>query len=180
MSKIAAFLYRLLGWKTVGSIPPELKKYVILAAPHTSNWDFFYGRLYFYIFKIPVKFFIKKEWFFFPMGYFFDLMGGVPVDRSKNTNLTDEIAKSFAGRNEMAMMVTPEGTRSYSPEWKKGFYFIAQKANVPIILGFLDYSKKEAGFGPVFYPTGDVDKDIEEIKNFYRTKKGRFPEKGVI
>jgi 1-acyl-sn-glycerol-3-phosphate acyltransferase len=107
-------------------------------------------------------------------------MGGVPVDRSKNTKLTDEIAKSFAGRNEMVMMVTPEGTRSYSPEWKKGFYIIAQKANVPILLGFLDYPKKEAGFGPVFYPTGDFDKDIEEIKNFYRTKKGRFPEKGVI
>lgn len=179
MSKLAAFIYRLLGWKTVGSIPSEITKYVILAAPHTSNWDFFYGRLYFYIFKIPVKFFIKKEWFFFPMGFFFDLMGGVPVDRSKNTNLTDEIAKSFEKNKEMAMMVTPEGTRSYSPDWKKGFYFIAQKAKVPIILGFLDYSKKEAGFGPVFYPTGDVDKDIEEIKTFYRSKKGRFPEKGI-
>jgi len=180
VSKIAAFIYKLLGWKTVGSIPPELKKYVILAAPHTSNWDFLYGRLYFYIFKIPVKFFIKKELFFFPMGFLFDLMGGVPVDRSKNTNLTDEIAKSFERNDKMAMMVTPEGTRSYSPDWKKGFYFIAQKANVPIILGFLDYPKKEAGFGPVFYPTGDVDKDIEEIKSFYRTKKGRFPEKGVL
>ncbi|TXB67182.1 glycerol acyltransferase [Vicingus serpentipes] len=180
MSKIAAFIYKLLGWKTVGSIPPELKKYVILAAPHTSNWDFLYGRLYFYIFKIPVKFFIKKEWFFFPMGFLFDLMGGVPVDRSKNTNLTDEIAKSFEQNDKMAMMVTPEGTRSYSPDWKKGFYFIAQKANVPIILGFLDYPNKEAGFGPVFYPTGDIDKDIEEIKSFYRTKKGRFPEKGVL
>ncbi len=107
-------------------------------------------------------------------------MGGVPVNRSENTKLTDEIAKSFENRKEMVMMVTPEGTRGYSPDWKKGFYFIAQKANVPIVLGFLDYSKKEAGFGPVFYPTGDVDRDIEEIKNFYRSKKGRFPEKGVI
>ena len=180
MSKIAAFIYKLVGWKAVGSIPDDLKKYVILAAPHTSNWDFFYGRLYFYIFKVPVKFFIKKEWFFFPMGILFRAMGGVPVDRSTNSNLTDEIAKSFKLHEEMAMMVTPEGTRSYSPDWKKGFYYIAQKANVPIVLGFLDYSKKEAGYGPVFYPTGDIDKDFAEFKSFYMTKKGRFPEKGVV
>lgn len=180
MAKIAAFIYRLLGWKTVGFIPEGLKKYVILAAPHTSNWDFFYGRLYFYIFKIPVKFFIKKEWFFFPMGYLFNIMGGVPVDRSKNSKLTDEIAKSFQNNEEMIMMVTPEGTRSYNPNWKKGFYYIALKANVPIILGFLDYSKKEAGFGPVFYPSGDIEKDFEEIKAFYRTKTGKFPQKGIL
>ena len=179
MSKIAAFIYRILGWSTVGEIPPDLKKYVIIAAPHTSNWDFFYGRLYFYMKNIPVKFIIKKDWYFPPFSYFFDKMGGIPVDRSKNTNLTDEIAKSIHDYDRIAILVTPEGTRKYSPDWKKGFYFIAQKANVPIVLGYVDYEKKIGGIGPVFHPTGDVEKDIEEIKKFYLDKKGRFPENGV-
>ncbi|MCB9335971.1 MAG: 1-acyl-sn-glycerol-3-phosphate acyltransferase [Flavobacteriales bacterium] len=179
MSKIAAFLYKLFGWKTVGEIPKDLHKYVIIAAPHTSNWDFFFGRLYFYMKDIPVKFFIKKDWYFPPFSYLFDKMGGIPVNRSKSSNLTDEIADSIKNYDRIAILVTPEGTRKYSPNWKKGFYFIAQKANVPIVLGYLDYEKKIGGIGPVFYPTGDVDKDIETIKSFYKDKKGKFPENGV-
>lgn len=179
MSKIAAFIYRILGWTTSGEVPSDLKKYVIIAAPHTSNWDFFYGRLYFYMKNIPVKFIIKKDWYFPPLSYLFDKMGGIPVDRSKNTNLTDEIAKSILDHDCIAILVTPEGTRKYNPDWKKGFYYIAQKAKVPIVLGYVDYEKKVGGIGPVFYPTGEVEKDITEIKKFYLDKKGRFPENGV-
>jgi len=111
--------------------------------------------------------------------YLFKALGGVPVDRSTNKNLTDQMAEIFEKYDELAILITPEGTRSYNPDWKKGFYFIAQKTGAPIILGYIDYEKKVGGFGPVLKTTGDVDKDIELMKNFYKDKKGKFPEKGV-
>lgn len=179
MTKLAAFIFKILGWKIVGELPPQFKKFVILGAPHTSNWDFFYGRLYFFLFNIPVQFFIKKEWFFFPMSLLLNALGGIPVNRAKNTRMTEEIVKTFNSRDELLMLVTPEGTRSYNPDWKKGFYYIALRAHVPIILGFVDYSTKSLGIGPYLIPSGDVDKDMKFIMDFYRTKKGKFPDQGV-
>ncbi len=179
MSKIAAFIFNILGWKILGNIPPELKKYVIIGAPHTSNWDFPIGRLYFYVFKIPVRFFIKKEWFFFPMNLLLHYLGGIPVNRGKNSNLTEQIVKSFEKHEKLAMLVTPEATRKYNPEWKKGFYYIALRANVPIVLGFVDYSTKSLGIGPILNPSGDIDADMKFILDFYRTKKGKYPDQGV-
>lgn len=179
MKKLSSFLFRLLGWKVEGEIPFHIKKYIVVAAPHTSNWDFLYAFLYFNILDINLNFFMKKEWFFFPLGFFLRGVGGVPVNRSKNEDLTIKIVEKFDTSEELALFVTPEGTRSYSPNWKKGFYHIAEKANVPIVLGYLDYSKKIAGIGPIFNATGNVEKDIESIKCFYRGIKGRFPEKGI-
>jgi len=127
-----------------------------------------------------MKFFIKKEWYVFPLNYLFKSLGGIPVNRSKNQNLTDEIADVFNHYEELALLVPAEGTRSYNPNWKKGFYYISQKANVPIILGYIDYEKKIGGIGPIFHTTNDVEKDIESIKGFYRGIKGKFPEKGVL
>ena len=176
---MASFVFHSLGWKTVGEIPAELKKYIILAAPHTSNWDFFYGRLFFLMKGIPLKFFIKKEWYVFPFNLLFKFLGGIPVDRTKKENLTDQIAHIFNQYDELAIMITPEGTRSYNPNWKKGFYYIAQKTKVPIILGYIDYERKIGGIGPIFKLTNNVEKDIENIKAFYKNKKGKFPEKGV-
>ena len=176
---MASFIFHSLGWSAVGEVPPEIKKYIILAAPHTSNWDFFYGRLFFLMKGIPLKFFIKKEWYVFPFNILFKFLGGIPVDRSKKDNLTDQIATIFNQYDELAIMITPEGTRSYNPNWKKGFYYIAQKTKVPIILGYIDYGKKIGGFGHVVKLTDDVEKDIENIKAFYKDKKGKFPENGV-
>ncbi len=179
IKKLASFIFHSLGWNAVGEVPPAIKKYIILAAPHTSNWDFFYGRLFFLMKGIPLKFFIKKEWYVFPFNVLFKFLGGIPVDRSKKENLTNQIENIFNQYDELAIMITPEGTRKYNPNWKKGFYYIAQKTKVPIILGYIDYEKKVGGFGPVFNITDDVEKDIETIKNFFRDKKGKFPEKGV-
>ena len=180
IKKLASFIFHSLGWRTKGEIPAEIKKYIILAAPHTSNWDFLYGVLFFLMKGIPMKFFIKKEWYVFPLNYLFKSLGGIPVNRSKNQNLTDEIAAVFEDYEELALLVPAEGTRSYNPNWKKGFYYISKKANIPIILGYVDYENKIGGIGPVFHTTDDVEKDIEAIKEFYRGIKGKFPEKGVL
>jgi 1-acyl-sn-glycerol-3-phosphate acyltransferase len=114
--------------------------------PHTSNWDFIIGRLAFSHFGVKGKFLIKKEAFFFPFGYILKAMGGIPVNRGKSTNLIDQAVQYFDESEELYMVFTPEGTREYSPEWKIGFYYIAQKANVPIYIGYMDYEKKIGGF----------------------------------
>ena len=180
IKKLSAFIYHSLGWKAEGEIPSDIKKYILLAAPHTSNWDFFYGRLFFLMKGIPLKFFIKKEWYFFPFNYLFKALGGVPINRGTSENLTDQIAQVFNNYEELAIMIPPEATRSYNPNWKKGFYYISQKAKVPIVLGYIDYENKIGGFGPIFHITDDVDKDIESIKDFYKGIKGKFPEQGIL
>lgn len=154
----------------------------MIAAPHTSNWDFIYARAAFYLMDAPIRFTIKKEFTEFPLvGPLLMSMGALPVDRSKNTKLVDAMIKIIKETpGDMCVMVTPEGTRKYQPRWRKGFYHVAVGAGVPIVLGYLDYAKKEAGIGPTFYPTGDIDADIEKIMAFYRTKQGKFPEQGVL
>ncbi len=178
MGKILFAILKLLGWK-IDSNTPNVKKCVVVMGPHTSNWDFIIGRMTFAKYGVKAKFLIKKELFFFPFGFFLRAMGGIPVDRSKGTNVTDQAVKYFNENEEMFMVFTPEGTRSYSPNWKKGFYHIAQRANVPIYLGYIDYPNKRGGFCGEFKPTGDVDADIIEIKKILSQYKGRFPENGI-
>ena len=138
------------------------------------------GRLAMWSFGIDVKILIKKELFFFPMGIFLKAVGGVPVDRKGGkTNITGQIAKKFAEQDKLCVLFTPEGTRSYNPNWKKGFYYLAIKADVPIFLGYIDYKHKTGGIKKKFVPTGDVNKDLEEIKAFYKDYSGKFPDQGV-
>lgn len=160
-------------------VPTHIKKAVIVAAPHTSNWDFYYGRLFFWAAKLPVSMLIKKELFWWPLGPILRAMGGIPVDRSKGGNLVDTIAQMFNERDELIVMFTPEGTRKHVDVWKRGFYHVALKANVPILLGYIDYEKKLGGIGPVFEPTQDAEKDMKEIMSFYYDKIGKYPEQGV-
>jgi len=184
---IAKSIFSILGWKVVGSMPKELKKAVIIAAPHTSYWDFFYARLAFFIMDIPMKVTIKKEVVEAPLyGWLIRKLGAIGIDRNpKNGGLKSKISMVDAmvnlleERDHLIMMVTPEGTRKYVPRWKTGFYRVAEQAKVPIILGYLDYAKKHAGIGPVFEPTGDYDADLKIILDFYRSKTGKFPELGV-
>jgi 1-acyl-sn-glycerol-3-phosphate acyltransferase len=184
---LSKFIFWLTGWKVEGEVPPELKKAVIIAAPHTTYWDFFYARLAFFIMRLPLRITIKKEVVNHPLfGWFVRGLGAIAIDRTpKNGNLkkrpsmVDAMVDIIEKHDQMIMMVTPEGTRKYVSRWKTGFYRVAEQAKVPIILGFLDYATKTAGIGPVFYPTGDYDKDLEEIMAFYRTKKGKYPEQGV-
>ncbi|WP_370589821.1 lysophospholipid acyltransferase family protein [Rufibacter sp. LB8] len=176
---MASLIFKVSGWKLNGGMPPNVKQAIMIAAPHTSNWDFVYARAAFYLMDVPVKLTIKKEAFFFPMGYLLKAMGAVPVDRKKNNNLVAAMVDIFKTHDEMVMLVTPEGTRKYQPRWKKGFYYTAVGANVPILLGYLDYAKKEAGVGPLIQPTGDFDADMKKILDFYRTVTPRFPSQGV-
>ncbi len=177
MKWISKIIFRLMGWKLKGLLPQDIKKCVILAAPHTSNMDFILGRLAYFILGVPVKFLIKKESFKPPLGGLLKRMGGIPVDRSRNNNLVGQVAGLFNKSEVLYVVITPEGTRKLVHNWRKGFYYIALKANVPIALGFMDYGKKEGGIGPVFYPSGDYEADFETIRAFYRTKTARYPEK---
>lgn len=167
------------GWKIDKRVPEGIDKCVVVMGPHTSNWDFFIGRLAFVSYGVNVKFLIKKEAFVFPFGWILRRLGGMPVDRKKNNNLVETAVKIFSENDSMFMLFTPEGTRDYNPNWKKGFYYIAQKAKVPIYIGYMDYEKKIGGFHSVFEPTGDVDKDIEYIKSILRQYKGKTPENGI-
>ena len=170
----------LIGWRLGSVVPPDIKKSVMIAAPHTSNWDFMHARAAFFLMDVDMKVTIKKEWTTLPvLGPLVRSLGGLGVDRSRNNSLVDTMVQLFKESDELVIMITPEGTRSYQPKWRKGFYHTAMTAGVPILLGYLDYKNKEAGVGPAFWPTGDYEKDLEEIKAFYRTKQGRFPEKGV-
>jgi 1-acyl-sn-glycerol-3-phosphate acyltransferase len=144
------------------------------------NWDLIMARAAFYIMDVDVRFTVKSEWTENPLlGWLVKAIGALPVNRSRNNSLVDGMVQLFKQYEELVILITPEGTRAYQPKWRKGFYYAALEAGVPILLGFLDYSKKEAGVGPVFWPTGDYERDLEEIKAFYRTKQGRFPERGV-
>ncbi len=178
MKWLSKLVFWLSGWKIVGKAPSE-HQFVMVAAPHTSNWDFLYARAAFYVLDIPLKYTIKKELFFFPLGFFLKLMGGIPIDRSKKSNMVDNMIKLYSDHDRLAILVTPEGTRSYSEKWKKGFYYVATGAKVPICCGYLDYKKKHAGIGPLLYPTGDYEEDLEKIQAFYRTVTAKYPEKGV-
>jgi len=156
----------------------------MVAAPHTSNWDIVFARAALFILRVPVKFTIKKEWVRFPMGLILKPLGAIPIDRqakgTRKASMVDTMAELFNKRDHLIILVTPEGTRKYAKRWRSGFYFTAMKANVPIVLGYLDYKDKEAGIGAVFYPSGDRDRDVEEIKAFYRKKVPKFPDQGVV
>lgn len=163
------------GWKIVGNIPDDIRKCVIIVAPHTSNLDFIVGRLAYYILDVNVKFLIKKEAFKFPVKRTLTSLGGIPVDRSQRNDIVNQVVELFNKNESLVVTITPEGTRKLNKKWKKGFYHIATAANVPVILGFLDYKNKRGGVGPVFYPTGDYEKDLKEIEQFYLDKTGRHP-----
>ncbi|RAU83276.1 1-acyl-sn-glycerol-3-phosphate acyltransferase [Pontibacter arcticus] len=177
---ISKLFFKLSGWKLVGNLTSDNRRCVMIAAPHTSNWDFIYARAAFYLMDAPIRFTIKKEFMRFPFGGLLKSMGALPIDRSRNTRMVDAMINIFKTHKEdMCVMVTPEGTRKYQPRWRRGFYHVAIGAGVPIVLGYLDYAKKEAGIGPTFYPTGDIEADMESILAFYRTKTAKFPENGV-
>lgn len=176
---ISKFLFLLFGWKVKGSLPDGVTKAVMIAAPHTSNWDFLWARCAFFILGINLKYTIKNELFFFPLGWILKSLGGIPIDRSKKTNMVEKMTALFDQYDNLILLITPEGTRSYSAEWKKGFYYIAEGAKVPLVLGYLDYDKKHAGIGPLFETSGDVEKDMKAIQNFYRNITPKYPEKGV-
>ena len=172
-------LYQRLGWTSeVTEAHPE--KYIICLAPHTSNWDFLYGQLYNGAHRLNSNFLMKKEWFFWPLGPIFRAMGGIPVYRQKHTSMTDSMAEAARRAKTFRLCITPEGTRSRVGEWKKGFYFIALKAGIPILLYGLDYKTKHIRCTKTIIPSGDVEKDMREIKLYFKDFTGKKPENFTI
>jgi len=173
---ISKYILKMAGWKITQPIPKELKKCVLVVAPHTSNMDYVWGRLGFFVLKVKVKFLIKKEAFFFPVGGLIKAWGGIPVHRTKNNRMVEYIADLFDQYDSLYVVVTPEGTRSLVKNWKRGFYYIALEAKVPLALTYLDYQKKEVGFGGMIVPTGNYKDDLALIQDFYRDKVPCHPE----
>ena len=168
-------LFEKMGWTTeVTEEHPE--KYIICLAPHTSNWDFLIGQLYNGAKGLGSNFLMKKEWFFWPLGPIFKWIGGIPVYRQKHTSMTDSMAETAKQTPVFHLCITPEGTRSRVEEWKKGFYFIALKAGIPILLYGLDYEKKHIKCTKTIIPTGDLEADMREIKLYFKDFKGKRPE----
>jgi 1-acyl-sn-glycerol-3-phosphate acyltransferase len=174
MRWLALLFLGLTGWKTAGR-RPEVARYVVIAAPHTSNWDFIYTLALAFVFRIDPKIMMKDAWFRGPMGPLFRWLGALPIDRTRSRKVVAQSVAAFAAASRMVLVVPPAGTRRKVLYWKTGFYHIASGAGVPIALGFLDYGRKVGGFGPLFHPTGDIDRDMAAIRDFYRPIVGKYP-----
>ena len=170
-------ILRIMGWKITSVIPPGTKKCVIAVAPHTSYWDFVIGRLAYWLLGVKASFLIKKEVFRFPFKRLLLHIGGIPVDRGRSSKMVDQVVERFMKSESLFIVITPEGTRKPVKQWKKGFYYIATQAKVPIALGYLDYAKKEGGVGKVIIPNGDIESQMKEIKDFYRRMTPKHPER---
>jgi len=183
---IFRIIFRLYGFKIITPENLHLKKCVVVAAPHTSNWDGIIGFAYYDIVGIPIRFAIKESYMKFPLGLIFKPMGGIAINRNpkekggKKKSMTQAMIDLFAEQDELNLLVTPEGTRQKNTKWKTGFYYVALGAKVPIALGYMDFKKKEAGIGKVIQPSGDIKKDMKEIMNFYKGISGRHPDRFSI
>lgn len=183
---LSKLLFRLTGWQLDVNRTPEMEHCVLIALPHTSNWDLVFARAAFFMLRLPVRFTIKKEWMRFPLNLFIGPLGGIAIDRSpkepgqRKKSMVDAMADLFGQRDKLVVMVTPEGTRSKATHWKTGFYHVAIKAKVPISLGYLDYANKIAGIGKVLHPSGDFERDIAEINAFYEKITPRHPDQFSI
>lgn len=168
--------YKILGWKLVGNITfskDTVKRAVIIAAPHTSWHDFYIGVLLRGIIGVKSNFVAKKELFKWPFGYYFKAIGGAPLDRRPGQNKVEAIAKLFENREEFRLALSPEGTRKKVNQWKTGFYYIAKKAKVPIIMFTFDFGNKQNKISEPFYPTDNLEADFEYMHSFFKGVKGK-------
>lgn len=173
---LSKLILRIAGWRVNISVP-DYPKSIICVAPHTSNWDFILGKLAYASVGRKAGFLMKESWFFFPLGYFFKAIGGIPVPRQKGSSLTDKIVERFNNSSQLTIAITPEGTRKRTEKWHRGFLYIAYEAKVPILLGAIDYRRKEITITQEFSTTGDVDADLRSIKNYYKSFTGLYPDK---
>lgn len=175
MKTFAKWILKRAGWKVVGLIPPE-KKYVCVVAPHTSYWDFIWGLLSFWAIGFKANFLIKKEFFVFPIKQLLLNLGGVPVNREQAKNTVRYCVELLRSKENLVLTITPEGTRKYTTKWKKGFYYIAEQAKVPLYIGFIDYRKKETGILQKFEITGNFASDFAEIQHVLRGFYAKYPQ----
>ena len=164
-----------MGWNSVVEVE-DFDTHIVCCAPHTSNWDFIVGKVFSPAIGRDTGFMMKKEWFFFPLGNLLRYMGGIPVNRGKKSSMIEQVVKVIKESRKFSLAITPEATRSRNPHWKKGFYYIALKANIPIVLVGIDYSTKTITSEKVIIPSGDIEKDMREIKLYFKDFKGKHPE----
>ena len=177
MSTLAKWLLKTWGWKLHGAMPNlENLKIVVISAPHTSMYDYVVGRLFYYAHRVDAKVMIKKELFFFPLGWILRHIGAFPVNRGKSAGLVDQIVENFKSSSSLILTITPEGTRKKTKQWKRGFYQIATQAGVPILPSYFDFKRRVIGVGPLFYPTGNYEKDLFELQKFYVGITARHPD----
>ena len=162
---------KLIGWQAVGE-EQRHGRFVLIGAPHTSNWDF--PLMLMVVLKLRLKVFWMGKHTLFPFGagWLMKYLGGIPINRSKSHNVVNETVRLYRENEEVVVLVPPEGTRSKVTKWKSGFYHIARNANVKILMGYVDGENKAAGLADFFHPTGDMEADMEKIRAFYADKKG--------
>ncbi len=180
MRQFFLLCFKLTGWTTKGKLP-DLKKFVLIVAPHTSMMDFFVGVAARSIFRLKSNYLVKDSLFKVPVvGWFLRITGGYAVDRSKHTGMVDQAIALYNQNERFILTITPEGTRKPVTKWKTGFYWIAMEAKIPIVMVGFDYKERIVEMRPPFYPTGDLDADLETMKAYFRTITGKHPEKGVV
>ncbi|OQX97445.1 MAG: hypothetical protein B6I20_12595 [Bacteroidetes bacterium 4572_117] len=178
--KLSEIVLKTFGWKLIGDFP-NINKSVVTLAPHTSNWDFVVGKLYLNARNINNNTLMKKEMFFFPLNIILTGLGAIPVDRkNKKISMVAQTALIFKKKEEFNLFIAPEGSRYLSNQWKKGFYYIAQEANVPIVTSFIDYKKKEVGIKETINDTSDIESTMTEINNIYKDIQAKFPAKFTV
>jgi 1-acyl-sn-glycerol-3-phosphate acyltransferase len=174
LRRISVLVMKLAGWRVEGALPPQAHKCVLIAAPHTSNWDLPFTLMTAFVLRLHVYWMGKASIFRWPFGPLMRWLGGIAVNREASTNLVAASAAALkAADGAVQLIVPPEGTRGKTRQWKTGFYYIALQAQVPILLAYMDYVDKRAGIGPVFQPTGDIERDMAFIKAFYAPIQGK-------
>ncbi|HRD69786.1 MAG TPA: lysophospholipid acyltransferase family protein [Legionella sp.] len=167
-------VFHLFGWTIDGKLPTE-KKYILVVAPHTSNWDLIVGLGARFALGEKIHFMAKHSVFFFPLGNILRLLGGIPVDRTRKENKVEQIINLFRSKEKLAIAITPEGTRSQVSRLKEGFYYMALDAKIPLVLVGFDYKSKQVKISDAFWPTGSINSDFPQIIAYFRTINGRFP-----
>jgi 1-acyl-sn-glycerol-3-phosphate acyltransferase len=178
LSKLGHWILKMWGWSFEGSLPDQ-KKYIVAVIPHTTNWDFIIGVLTKWALKLPVNYIGKHQLFQFPHGFIFRALGGRPVDRTRSNNLVEQVSEIFNNEEKFIIALAPEGTRSKVNKIKTGFYHIAEVADIPIIPCGFDFRTRKVIFREPFYPTGNLDKDMKELMDFYLKIEGKHPELGI-
>lgn len=168
-------ILRIFGWSAVGEVPP-FEKAVFIVAPHTSNWDGFWLIVYKYVIDVEFRFFAKHTLFWWPLGPFLRELGALPVDRNTSASYVQQLVDAFSREDHLFLALAPEGTRKRQPHWRTGFYEIAVAADVPIVLGFIDYRKKQMGIGMTLPRVRDLEQDLEILRDFYEPIEPRHPE----
>ncbi len=176
LARFSRWLLRRFGWSLDADLP-AVDKYVAIAAPHTSNWDFLLGILAAWAIPVKVSWLGKHSMFRWPYGWFFRAIGGVPVHRDSGKNYIQQMTELFRNAEHLVLALAPEGTRSRTDHWKTGFHTIARAANVPILMAYFDYPNKQLGIGGMFYPSDDIEADFRLIREYYKDRRGKNPEK---